>query len=95
MKNGNIIYGIHTNNFNRLLQVPPNMPVGPNPLILPKPEGSYFARLKHAFYVLCNENPVLIILDNYSMKPKLEEIQEAEKTTSHQRLVKGSLVSCF
>ena len=66
------------------------MPVGPKPLILPKSEGSYHARLKHAFSAVGKDKPVLIILDNLHMKPTLEEIQEAKRTTLHQRLAEKS-----
>ena len=90
VKNGDVGLQLHTNNFNGSLQVPPNMPVGPKPLILPKSEGSYHARLKHAFSAVGKDKPVLIILNSYSMEPTLEEIQEAKRTTLHQRLAEKS-----
>ena len=90
VKDGRVGGYIHTNNFNKSLKVPPNMPVGPKPLILPLSKGSYHVRLKHAFSVVGKDKPVLIILDFHGMKPTLEEIQEAKKTTLHQKLAEQS-----
>ena len=90
VKSGNVVSGLHSNNFNESLKVPPNMPVGPKPLILPQSEGSYHVRLKHAFSAVAKDKPVLIILDLWNMKPTLEEIQEAKKTTLHQSLAEKS-----
>ena len=90
MKKGYVGHPFHRNNFNESLQVPPNMPVGPKPLILPKSEGSYHVRLKHAFSVVAKDKPVLIILNYYEMEPSPEEIQEAKKTTLLKRLAEES-----
>ena len=68
------------------MQVAPNMPLGPDPLILSRSEGSYHARLQQAFIVLGIDKPALIILGYEWMKPTPEEIQAAKATTSHQEL---------
>ena len=86
VKNGEIYSDIHGNNFNSSMQVAPNMPLGPEPLILSRSEGSYHARLQQAFIVLGIDKPALIILAYYDMEPTPEEIQAAKATTSHQEL---------
>ena len=86
VKNEYIISGPHKNKFNESLQIPPNMPVGPKPLILSKLAGSYHKRLKHAFNVAVKDKHALIIIVPFSMQPKVEEIKEAKKTSSHERL---------
>ena len=86
VKSGQVGYPIHTNNFNSSMQVAPNMPLGPEPLILSSSEGSYHARLQQAFIVLGKDKPALIILDYGWMEPTSEEIQAAKATTSHQEL---------
>ena len=86
VKNGEINSGFHTNNFNSSMQVAPNMPLGPEPLILSRSEGSYHARLQQAFIVLGIDKPALIILEYVGMEPTTEEIQAAKATTSHQEL---------
>ena len=83
---GPVYYKTHTNNFNSSMQVAPNMPLGPEPLILLRSEGSSHARLQQAFIVLGIDKPALIILSFYDMKPTTEEIQAAKATTSHQEL---------
>ena len=81
---------LHVNNFNKSLQVPPNMPIGPQPLILPDYEGSYQERLKQAFEKVGREKSVLIILDYDFMKPTFEEINEAKENAMNQRLAEDS-----
>ena len=85
VKSGQVDFSTYTNNFNSSMQVAPNMPLGPEPLILSRSEGSYHARLQQAFIVLGIDKPALIIL-SYTMKPTPEEIQAAKATTSHQEL---------
>jgi len=93
VKNSEITHESHKNNFNASLKVPPNMPVGPKPLILPNSEGSYHVRLKHAFSVMAKDKPVLIILDLFNMKPTPEETtllkRLAEKSDESQNLLVG------
>ena len=52
VKSGQVAHASHTNNFNNLLKVPSNMPLGPEPLILSSSKGSYHARLQLAFIAL-------------------------------------------
>ena len=81
---------LHVNNFNKSLQIPPNMPLGPKPLIIPDYDGSYQERLKYAFSIVGKEKSVLIILDYDFLKPTLEEINEAQKFATNQRLANDS-----
>ena len=76
----------HTNNFNSSLKVATNMPLGPEPLILPRSEGSIKARLQLVFSGVGKDKLALVILDYDSMKPTDEEIQAAKATTTHQQL---------
>jgi hypothetical protein len=86
VKSGHVTFDTHTNNFNSSMQVAPNMPLGPEPLILQSSEGSYHARLQQTFIVLSIDKPALIILNYLNMKPTTEEIQAAKATTLHQDL---------
>ena len=83
IKNEEVYDRTHTNNFNESLKVAPNMPLGPNPLILLKAEGSYYTRLQKAFSVLGIDKSALIILDS-SMRPTFEEIQAVKATYTHK-----------
>ena len=77
---------IFNKNFNASMDVSVNMPLGPEYLILPRSEGSYHARLQHAFSVVGKDKPALIILELWSMNSTTEEIKEARKTTLHKEL---------
>ena len=89
VKSGQVSHGAHINNFNGSLKVVPNMPLGPEPLILPRSEVSYQARLHQAFCAVGKSKPALIILDYVYMKPTLEEIQAAKATTTHQEFAEN------
>jgi hypothetical protein len=77
---------LHTNNFNSSLKVTTNMPLGPEPLILPRSEGSIKARLQLVFSGVGKDKLALVILNYYNMKTTAEEIQAAKATTTHQQL---------
>ena len=62
------------------------MPLGPDPLILPRSEGSIKARLQQTYSAVGKDKLALVILNSLSMKPTAEEIQEAKATTTHQQL---------
>ena len=86
VKSGTVSHELHTNNFNKSLKLAPYMPLGPEPLILSRYEGSYYERLQKAFHVVGKEKLVLIILDYDYMSPTSEEVKVAIKTTFSQRL---------
>ena len=90
VKSGLVYDRNHTNIFNNSMKVAPNMPLGPEPLIFPRSDGSYQARLQQAFSVLVIDGvidkPAFIILGVGSMKSTPEEIQIAKATTAHQEL---------
>ena len=62
------------------------MPLGPEPLILPRSEGSIKARIQLVFSGVGKDKLAVVILNYYDMKPTAEEIQEAKATTTHQQL---------
>ena len=84
-KSGQVGHASHINSFNTSLKVAPNMPLGPDPLILPRSEGSIKTRLQKAVSAVGKNVPALIIL-SYSMESTAEEIQAAKATTTHQEL---------
>ena len=86
VKSGQISSHTHSNNFNTSLKMAPNMPLGPEPLILASSEGTYHARIQQVFSAVCKDKPALIILDFDWMEPTSEEIQAAKATSSHQEL---------
>ena len=88
VKSGKVDQLLHTNNFNSSLKVATNMPLGPEPLILPRSEGSIKARLQLVFSGVGKDKLALVILDSGfdGMKPTAEEIQAAKATTTHQQL---------
>merc|ERR550534_3612854 len=66
---------IHFNNFNPSLKVAPNMPLGPEPLILPRSEGSIKARLQLVFSGVGKDKLAVVIMHSSLMKTTDEEIQ--------------------
>ena len=86
VKSAKVIDSVHTNEFNHTLVIAPNMPLGPDPLILPRSEGSIQARLQHVFSDVVTDQGALIILDILNMEATPEEIHEAKRVTSHQEL---------
>ena len=62
------------------------MPLGPEPLILPRSEGSIKARLQLVFSGVGKDKLAVVILQSYGMKTTTEEIQAAKATTTHQQL---------
>ena len=86
VKSARVIDGVHTNEFNSTLVIAPNMPLGPDPLILRRSKGSIQARLQHVFSDVVTDQGVLIILDFPAMIATPEEIHEAKRVTSHQEL---------
>merc|ERR1740129_963100 len=86
IQNGKVGDYSHTNNFNSSLKVATNMPLGPEPLILPRSEGSIKARLQLVFSGVGKDKLAMVILSSYGMKPTAEEIQAAKATTTHQQL---------
>jgi len=86
IQSGQVDDPFHTNNFNSSLKVATNMPLGPEPLILPRSEGSIKARLQLVFSGVGKDKLALVILYSYGMKPTAEEIQAAKATTTHQQL---------
>ena len=69
IKSGQVHADTHTNNFNSSMQVAPNMPLGPEPLILQRSKGSYHARVQQAFSAVGKHMSALIILKG--MEPQL------------------------
>ena len=86
IQSGQVDNQFHTNNFNSSLKVATNMPLGPEPLILPRSEGSIKARLQLVFSGVGKDKLAVVILDYWGMKPTAEEIQAAKATTTHQQL---------
>ena len=86
VKSGQVNEILHANNFNSLMKVAPNMPLGPDPLILPRYKGSIKTRLQLAFSAVGQDKLALIILHYVYMKPTPEEIQAAKATTTNQEL---------
>ena len=66
---------IFENSFNKELQLAPNMPVGPEPLILGKSKGSYHARLQLTFDTVGRDVPALIILEYFNTQAMADEIR--------------------
>merc|ERR1712083_582402 len=86
IQSGQVSSVLHTNNFNSSLKVATNMPLGPEPLFLPRSEGSIKARLQLVFSGVGKDKLALVILDSFNMEPTAEEIQAAKATTTHQQL---------
>ena len=86
IQSGQVKNMLHRNNFNSSLKVATNMPLGPEPLILPRSEGSIKARLQQTYSAVGKDKLAVVILDYYTMKPTAEEIQAAKATTTHQQL---------
>ena len=86
IQNGQVYDQFHRNNFNSSLKVTTNMPLGQEPLILPRSEGSIKARLQLVFSGVGKDKLALVILYSIYMKPTAEEIQAAKATTTHQQL---------
>jgi hypothetical protein len=86
VKSGQVYDEFHMNNFNSSLKVAPNMPLGPEPLILQRSEGSIKARLQLVFSGVGKDKLAVVILNYMYMKPTAEEIQAAKATTTHQQL---------
>ena len=86
VKSAKVVDAVHSNEFNSTLVIAPNMPLGPDPLILPRSEGSIQARLQHVFSEVVTDQRALIILDIINMEATQEEIHEAKRVTSHQEL---------
>ena len=85
VKSGQVGHELHTNNFNQLLKLAPHMPLGPEPLIFSRYEGSYYERLQQAFSLVGKDKPLLIILDYDYMVTTSEEIKVAKVTAFSQR----------
>ena len=81
---------LHWNEFNASLQVPQNMPLGPESLSLPSSIGSYLERLQLAFNKVAKGKPALIILEYAELKPTPDEIQESKTNTSYQELAESN-----
>ena len=62
IQSGTVTNNYHTNNFNSSLKVATNMPLGPEPLILPRSEGSIKARLQLVFSGVGKDKLALVIL---------------------------------
>ena len=88
IKDGMIMNPFQVNEFNESLNVPANMRIGPEPIIIRSSEGSYQARLQKAFYAVGNDKPALIIMN--WLNPKFEEVQEARKTTTNKKLAEAT-----
>ena len=86
IQSGQVVSMFHRNNFNKSLKVATNMPLGPEPLILPRSEGSIEARLQLVFSGVGIDKLALVILNSLYMEATAEEIQAAKATTTHQQL---------
>ena len=76
-----IHYSIFVNRFNEELQLSPNMPVGPEPLILGKSKGSYHARLQLTFNAVGRDVPALIILEYFNTQAMADEVRQGSLKT--------------
>merc|ERR550534_1687001 len=75
IQSGQVFTQFHTNNFNSSLKVATNMPLGPEPLILPRSEGSIKARLQLVFSGVGKDKLAVVIMHSSLMKTTDEEIQ--------------------
>ena len=75
------MYGL-ANKFNGSLDIVENMPLGPEPLVIPSSKGSYKERCQLVFNTVAKDKSAFIIIDYYTMSPPAEEIQEAKQSTT-------------
>ena len=71
------------NEFNGSLDIGENMPLGPEPLVIPSSKGSYKERCQLVFNTVAKDKSAFIIIDySFGMSPTAEEIQEAKQSTT-------------
>ena len=70
------------NKFNGSLDIVENMPLGPEPLVIPSSKGSYKERCQLVFNTVAKDKSAFIIIDYYHMSPSAKEIQEAKQSTT-------------
>ena len=71
------------NKFNGSLDIVENMPLGPEPLVIPSSKGSYKERCQLVFNTVAKDKSAFIIIENnFGMSPTAEEIQEAKQSTT-------------
>ena len=76
------------NKFNDSLEIVDNMPLGPEPLIIPSSEGTYKVRLQHTCNTVAKDKSALVII-NYKiggMSPTHQEIQDAKHSSTNEQL---------
>jgi hypothetical protein len=95
IKSGEVNNLFHTNSFNSSLKVAQNMPLGLEPLFLPKLTDSMIfprlalsinARLQQTYSAVGKDKLALVVLNFAHMKPTAKEIQAAKATTTNQQL---------
>ena len=79
-------YGLE-NKFNGSLDIGENMPLGPEPLVIPSSKGSYKERCQLVFNTVAKDKSAFIIIGYYDMSATAEEIEEAKQsTTANEKL---------
>lgn len=72
-----------TNNLNGSLDIFENMPLGPEPLVIPSSKGSYKERLQLVFNTVAKDKSAFIIIGyDMFMSSTAEEIQAAKQSTT-------------
>ena len=74
------------NKFNDSLEIVDNMPLGPEPLIIPSSKGTYKVRMQHTYNTVAKDKSALVIINYTTMSPKPEEIQDAKHSSTNEQL---------
>ena len=85
-KDGEDGYPVLENKFNDSLEIVENMPLGPEPLIIPSSEGTYKVRLQHTYNTVAKDKSALVIINYVWMSPTPEEIQDAKHSSTNEQL---------
>ena len=74
-------YGLE-NKFNGSLDIVENMPLGPEPLVIPSSKGSYKERCQLVFNTVAKDKSAFIIIQYLDMSATAKEIEEAKQSTT-------------
>ena len=66
------------------------MPLGPEPLIIPRSEGTYKVRLQHTYNTVAKDKSALVIISYIHMSPKPEETQDAKHSSTDEQLAQDT-----